>query len=384
MTPFYKIYNTIINTKINYLFDFFLIKHIITPTKERLLMKPVYAIIGDDEASKEVRLLALKKAFAESVGSNNIEIYDANSTNPSYILMNLTTVSLFTGGRLVIIRNFDAWGEGVKKTPTPSDEDLKDFIEYTENPSSDTILVFVGIRFPKKLVIWKEFFKAVEKNGKILEYNLPKDWEMEQWIIDKAKEIDLVLNKIKANNLLTLVGKDSMALYNEMVKLKTYKPTSEITNEDISYLIMNRPKAAEFKLMEALSNRDYHSAIKILNESIEARVPIHKMVYPLMKELRMLLLIKEAVKNHASDEKIQDLLIENDFYKMKTTPWVIKQLKKRADNYEIEQLIKSIWTVSTLDYELKGGLRIKRPFQLSYELTFYDIINNSKDNDLYI
>jgi hypothetical protein len=108
------------------------------------------------------------------------------------------------------------------------------------------------------------------------------------------------------------------------------------------------------------------------------------MVYPIMKELRMAILIKSAMSEGCSDEEITQRLMKEDFFKMKPTAWVLKQLKKRASNYDMNQAIKSIWTVGTLDHELKGGLRIKRPFQLSYELTFYNIINNSKDNDLYL
>lgn len=347
-------------------------------------MKPVYAIIGDDDASKESHVKALKDAFIKNIGSNNVEIYDAAITQPAYMLMNLTTMSLFGGGRLVIIRNFDAWGEGAKKAPTPTDEEIIELTQYMQTPQTDTVLLLIGLRFPKKLVIWKDLYRAVEANGKILEYNLPKDWEMKGWVQKTAEEIGVKFNDANAELLLELVGKDSLALRQEIIKLKTYKQDEAITKDDIELLVYKRPRAAEFKMLEALSNKDYVTAFGILNESIDARVPIHRMVYPLMKEIRMMILVKRAVADQANDTEIERRLMAEDFFKMKPTPWVIKQLKKRAYNYNVEQMIKSIWTVGVLDYELKGGLRIKRPFQLSYELTFYNLINNSKENDLYL
>lgn len=346
-------------------------------------LKPVYAIVGDDDASKEIRLTALKNAFAQSLGTNNIEIYDAALTEPTFLIMNLTTPSLFGGGRLVILRNFDAWGEGVKKTPTPSEEDLKDLTDYVQNPQEDTILVFVGVRFPKKLVIWKEFYRAVEEHGKVMQYDLPKEWEMKDWVLKLADDIDLKITPKQAEVILELIGKDSLMLSQELNKIKTYTVNRPVTDEDIEKLIFKRPRAAEFKLLEALSKKDCNAAIRILNDSIESRVPIHKMVYPLMKELRILSLVKDAMYEHKSDDEIAKILMNNGFFKMKPKSWLIKQYKKRAYNYTKEQIIKSIWTVATLDYELKGGLRIKRPFQLSYELTFYNIIHNSEEGDLY-
>ena len=349
------------------------------------MFKPVYAIIGDDDASKDARIKALKGAFEETLGTNNIEIYDAAITQPSYLLMNLTSMSLFGGGRLVILRNFDAWGEGVKKTPTPTDDELRDLTEYMSDPQKDTILILSGIRFPKKLVIWKDLYRAVESAGKILEYNLPKDWEMGAWTVNTAQELGLSISKTDADYLVDLVGKDSLNLKNELVKMGTYLNTEKrIDRKTIDELVARRPRSAEFKMLEALSEGNYSTVFSLLNESIESRVPIHRMVYPIMKEFRMLIAVKDIVDNNGRDTDIEKMLMDQGFFKMKPSPWVIKQLKKKAERYTREQLVKSIWTVGTLDYELKGGLSVKRPFQLSYEMAFYNVINNGKNKDLYL
>lgn len=347
-------------------------------------MKSIYAIIGDDEASKEMRINALKDLFFETSGGNNVEIYDANITEPSYLLMNLTTLSLFGGKRLVILRNFDAWGEGVKKTPTPTDEEINDFISYIKNPQEDTTILITGIRFPKKLLIWKEFFKTVKEEGKVLEYLLPKDWEMGAWTQNIAQELGLSITKANAELIVEMVGKDSLGIKSELNKINQFlrKEEKVVTEKIINEVVYKRPKAAEYKMLEALSKGDINKAFTMLNETIDARVPINRMIYPITKEIRMLIFIRNCMEEDLNNDSIAMEIVKKGFYKMKPTNWAIDQLRKRANGYTMPQLIKALWTICELDYSLKGGTQVKRPFQLSYEFALYSIIQNEYPENL--
>ena len=338
-----------------------------------LNLKPVYALVGSDEASRHVRVEALKSAFRGIHGDLTLEAYDASSTQPAEVLMSLMSTSLLSGNRIVLVRQFEKWSTATKGA---ADESVMSIaVDYLSDPDPGTVLLLVGERMPKKTKAWKELAAAITAKGKLLEYELPREWDLYQWVIEKAAENGLSMDKGTAEYLISVAGTDSMTLYNELSKIADYQDgtgRSQVSKGDIDILVMPRNHMSEFKFIEALSGGDMTEAERILAQ-LGGKTDASKLVFVVARELRMMAELSSLLTGKASDAKMKSVLKAGGFFRAEPSDWVLRQLKKRAGTYNDERLVRALRTLSSLDYRLKGGGRSRQSERFMLELFMYEM-----------
>lgn len=126
---------------------------------------------------------------------------------------------------------------------------------YVENPSPNTVLVICH-KYGK--VKATSFTKACEKTGVVFDAVGVKDWALPDWVLQRARALNLNLAKEEAVMLSEYIGNDLSRINNELNKLKLAMPdpTMQITCELIQKNIGISKDFNIFELQDALGNRN--------------------------------------------------------------------------------------------------------------------------------
>src|SRR4051812_47243835 len=172
-------------------------------TRNYLMAKPIYALVGADaflqtQRLKEILAQLPKDAQRIDVDGERAELAD--------VLDELRSFAMFGGGKVVVVGNGDEF-------ITRFREQLED---YCAAPADSATLVLRVNSLPKT----QRIAKAIAKMGQIIECAPPPDREIVPWILGRAKsQHKLTVTSQAAEMLKDLIGADLGRLDNELAKL---------------------------------------------------------------------------------------------------------------------------------------------------------------------
>ena len=161
-------------------------------TRTSLKTKPVYAFIGADPFLQSESLSALN----DSLGSNLQHMeFDGEKAELSNILDELRSFAMFGSGKLVVIREADAFISRFR-------ESLEN---YLQAPSDSGVLVLRVNSLPSN----QRIYKLIQKVGVIEKLQPPKAADLPRWIIAQARRLHNVgVDPDAAQLLAELIGDD--------------------------------------------------------------------------------------------------------------------------------------------------------------------------------
>lgn len=278
----------------------------------------------------------LKEALKEIISA----LGDALATvypREGELMTELSSLSLFEKRKLVIVEEADKIAK--------KEQEL--LIQWLKRPPSGCYLVLLSEGLRKGSLL----YKAIEKQGIILDVPEAKPWQKEKeavlWVQEKA---DLLKKRIdeKASKLLVeFVGSDKTALFSELEKLALYTGNNErIQAEDVSVLCRVVPKENIFKLSEAIFLRDGKKAVSLI-VSLQ-----HEGVQPLaiLRLLRQQFEVDLQVALLARSRNVEE--ITNLYPYMKG--FILEQHKKQAETYGISSFKKGLMAIDKAEYRIKS------------------------------
>jgi DNA polymerase III delta subunit len=163
--------------------------------------KPVYALVGSDAFLQLQKLSDILRAMPPGVQRVDVEGERADLAD---VLDELRSFAMFGGGKLVVVRDADAF-------LTRFREQLE---AYVAHPSDSATLVLRLPSLPKN----QRIYKAIAAKGQIEECDPPKD--LARWAADRAKAAHkITLTPDAARMLVDLIGDDLGRIDNELAKL---------------------------------------------------------------------------------------------------------------------------------------------------------------------
>jgi DNA polymerase III delta subunit len=164
-------------------------------------VKPVYALVGSDAFLQLQKLSDILRAMPAGVQRVDVEGERADLAD---VLDELRSFAMFGGGKLVVVRDADAF-------LTRFREQLE---AYVAHPSDSATLVLRLPSLPKN----QRIYKAIAAKGQIEECDPPKD--LARWAADRAKAAhQITLAPDAARMLADLIGDDLGRIDNELAKL---------------------------------------------------------------------------------------------------------------------------------------------------------------------
>ncbi len=235
----------------------------------------LYLILGKDLVEQREAVESTLKALQPSSQALEfaLKTMDGAQLTLDELLSDLYSNTFFADQRIFWIQHADK----LKKT-------LVDALEkYFARISSSQYLILTAPGWMKQT----NFYKAVEKEGVILEIAEPKPWEKEKRLVEWAtKQLSgkrKVISYQTCQALVKQTGLDSSLLAQELEKLLCYVgDRPEITSQDIIKICNYQPSDTVWQLGEAIFRRDAAASIHIVHSLLMDGQPL----LPLLRQIR--------------------------------------------------------------------------------------------------
>ncbi len=288
---------------------------------------PIVVYYGENEyeMNNSINKLSKETGYSLKEISDGIDFQD--------LIDILNTPALFEGNLIYKITN-----EAILN----DDANIYILKDYINNPSpfSKGLIVVKKIDFRKKT---SKFFK---ENKLLVEFPLRKGASLRKWIKEHFWNHGYNISDDAVAYLLEVVGENQIMIENELNKFFIYEPDHKnIGIKDLDVLITNNVQSNIFNLLDNMFS-DHGRMLKALENLFKLKEPDIKIVFMIIRELRIILRTKWFLKEKYSEEKIASTLVIPIFSVEKK----VKLSKKMSFEeifkylklfYEVEEKIKS-------------------------------------------
>ena len=309
----------------------------------------VKLLFGEETYLLEARLKRIKKDFGELVkGINFIQIDD---TNAQELIADIETPAFGYEKKLIIARNTGLFKKE-KKTAKGQELALNKLVnkiaEYVEENIS-LINEAVELIFVEEEAEKNTLYKAIEKNGEVIEFALLKLPELIQNIQKICAAYKVKIDNVTAKYFIECCGTNMQDLINEIRKLIEFVgQDGVITTKEIDLLSIKQIDSVIFDLTDNLGKKDTRKAMEVLNNLIYEKEPIQKILITLYNHFKKLYIVKIAEENRKDLTSAMKLKPNQLFL---TTKY--KMQAKYFSKQEIEDILEEF---VNLDANYKVGL----------------------------
>ena len=304
---------------------------------------PAFLILGTDRPKVRRAVARLRKRVIDEAGSDlNVVILDAEHDKVDEFLDAAASPGLTFGTRLLLVLNGHKWNAKARQQ----------IAAYLQDPMPDTCVALEAETIPKSDAL----YKAVHKLGGILEWNLPKKYEMAGWVTQQAKTHRLHMSAHVAKHMLDRCGNDpghAERLDREIEKLAAYCRGGEATEMDVDAVCTPDDDAVIFDLMDAVGHRDRaHSfaLLEALYASGNPRNDANGVLYSLKRHVEQLDAASQLP--HADESTAAKQL--------KVHPFTARKLLQQRESFDRRRLGRAYRALA----EAEAGLRGRAPITL--------------------
>jgi DNA polymerase III subunit delta len=186
------------------------------------MLKPVYALVGDDSFLQMQKLSEILKTAPKDAARIDL---DGERAQLSDVFDELRSFAMFGGTKIVVMRNGDEF-------ITRFREQLEDYLEH---PSDSATLVMRVKSLPGN----QRVGKLVAKVGVVEKCEPPKEFELPGWITQRAKTVHKITISPDAARLLAeRIGADLGRLDNELAKLALGATGDKVNADEIAHSVV--------------------------------------------------------------------------------------------------------------------------------------------------
>jgi DNA polymerase-3 subunit delta len=330
---------------------------------QRQVISPVYLFYGEELYIRDQILNRFKELIPVEVRDFNLDIVDARVTSVEAMLNMAVTLPFMAERRLVIVKNADYFkakrkarkenteGKDTADADMPEEAEKEEktnniddsLLSYIGNPLVSTCLIFCANGIDRK----RKVFKAIEKNGQIVDFAPLKGRELNDWIDKKARNLGRIIESAAMAKLITALGNNLQQLNIELEKLACYTMTEKITVEDVDNMVSKTVELSIFDLVDAVGERNYQKAIKMAREMVFLGEPVIKILFMVARQARLLLKAKGLQVTGLNDRDVAA--------KMQIHPFVAQKCIKQARNFTLPELKAAMEKTLNTDYDIKSG-----------------------------
>jgi DNA polymerase-3 subunit delta len=295
-------------------------------------LKPLYLICGTDKPKVRDAVKRLRnRVIAESGSDLNVTIFDGRSQRAAEMLTAADTAAFAFGTRLLLVNAADKW--------PAADRDR--VLEYLKDPAPATCVALVGDTFAKT----EKLTKALEKQGQVLRYDVPKRGELNDWVKARAKARRMDMSASAVKHFVAFVGTDPDVAVIELDKLATYTRGAPVTVADIDAICSATNEAIIFELTDAVGRRDVRTAFRLLETLYADGASPLEVFFALHRHLRQLVAAAEVPPSMPAAEMAKAIGVH---------PFTAKKLLEQRANFDRRSLGRAMVTLADAEAGMKG------------------------------
>lgn len=211
---------------------------------------------GVDQGQYEVMKTQVLKQIGYDSADLNFAYFDMKEVDYKSLELELVSLPFFADEKIVILDHFLDITTAKKRYL--SDDELKAFEEYLENPSPTSKLVIFA---EGKLDSKRRLVKLLKRDAKIFEALEPKEQEMRAYFQKWSQEQGLTFDGKSFEQLLIKSGFQFSEIQKNLLFLQSYKDDDRITEEDIVEAIPKTLQDNIFDLTQLILTKKIDQAL---------------------------------------------------------------------------------------------------------------------------
>lgn len=322
----------------------------ITDTKHLTVqtLPPILVLTGEDVGQFEW----LKKDILKKIGYDpsdlNYSYFDMKEASYAEVELDLVSLPFFADEKIVILDHLLDLTTAKKRNLT--DEDLKQFENYLENPSESTRLVIFA---EGKLDSKRRLVKLLKRDAQIIEATTPKEQDLKRYFSGQAQELGLHFVGDSLDQLLLKSGYDFGELQKNLALLQAYKEDGQITLQDIEEVVPKSLQDNIFDLTQMILKRQIDQARNLVKDLRLQGEDEIKLIAILLGQFRMFSQVKIFSEEGQSESQIVASLSE--LSGRKVNPYQVKFALRDSRRLSLSFLKQAMTTFIETDYAIKSG-----------------------------
>ena len=340
----------------------------ITDTKHLTVqtLPPILVLTGEDVGQFEW----LKKDILNKIGYDpsdlNYSYFDMKEASYDEVELDLVSLPFFADEKIVILDHLLDVTTAKKRNLT--DEDLKQFENYLENPSESTRLVIFA---EGKLDSKRRLVKLLKRDAQIIEATTPKEQEVKRYFASQAQELGLQFEGDSLDQLLLKSGYDFGELQKNIALLQAYKEDGQITLEDIEEVVPKSLQDNIFDMTQLLLRGQIQSVRELVHDLRLQGEDEIKLIAVMLGQFRTYLQVKLLSAQGKSEQQIVSSL--SDYLGRKVNQFQVRFALRDSRPLSVAFLKMTIKILVETDYQIKTGTLDK---DYLFDLALLKILSN--------
>lgn len=306
-------------------------------------------LTGDDTGQFEWMKSQFLHQIQYDAADLNMAYFDMKEAVYPDVEIDLVSSPFFSEEKIVILDHFLDLTTTKKRYLT--DDELKSFEQYLENPADTTKLVIFA---EGKLDSKRRIVKLLKRDGKIFEASEPKEQELRTYFSKQVQEQGLELRSQVLEELLIKSDFDFSEISKNLAFLKDYKKDGIITSDDIAEAIPKTLQDNIFDLTQMILHQKVDAARSLVRDLTLQGEDEIKLIAIMLGQFRIFTQVKILFENGRNESQIVADL--SSYLGRKVNPYQIKYALRDVRSLSLEILQKSLSCLIETDYQIKSGV----------------------------
>ncbi len=310
----------------------------------------IYLLYGREYYLIDNAIKNFKESLNESMIDFNLDVIDGKEVLLDQLLSSIETLPFMDDKKITIVKDFELL-KGKRKNFSEGDE--KYFIDYLDNISESTVLVFVVYGEVDKR---KKIVKKIQEKGIVFNCDKISDMDLFKWTKRKFESFGTIIENAQVMYFIESQGyrdknsdKTLSDLENEIIKISSFVgKENKVSNEIIDRLSQKKIENDIFKLIDYIGEKNSSSAIKILNDMIGEGESVLGIFAMISRQFKIVLQVRSMQIEGASVNDICEKLSLRQF--------VVNKALKQSRNFSDDIIIDMLNFILENDFKIKNGL----------------------------
>ena len=207
-----------------------------------------------------------------------------------------------------------------------------------------TCILFVETEVDKR----NRLYKAVQKQGRITEFQTQDERTLMKWILGILKKEDRKITEATLQLFLDRTGTDMENIAMELDKLLSYTAGRDvITSQDVNDICTVQTTGQVFEMIRALAEKNQKKALDLYYDLLALKEPPMRILFLIARQFNQLLLVKSLAARGYDRAAIAS--------RAKIAPFVAGRCMTQAKSFSTEQLKKAVQDCVEAEEAVKTG-----------------------------
>ncbi len=304
---------------------------------------------GDDLGQFEVMKSQVLKQIGYDPADLNFAHFDMKEATYKDIELELLSLPFFADEKIVILDHFVDISTAKKRYLT--DDELKSFEEYLENPSpTSKLVIFVEGKLDSK----RRLVKLLKRDAKVFEAIELKEQEMRAYFQKWSQKQGLTFAEKSFENLLIKSGFQFSEIQKNLLFLQSYKDDNRITEEDIVEAIPKTLQDNIFDLTQLILAKKIDQARDLIKDLTLQGEDEIKLIAIMLGQFRLYTQVKILAESGQTESQMVSSL--GHYLGRNPNPYQIKFALRDTRGLSLNFLQDSIRYLIQTDYQIKTGV----------------------------